>query len=66
MKLVKATLRRLWRLTRTTSIVAGLAVKVALVAEVVSLAAAKPPAGSTSGSLLLPPAIVFSVISSGG
>jgi hypothetical protein len=30
MKLMKATLRRLWRLTRATSIVVGLAVMVAL------------------------------------
>jgi len=45
MKLIKATLRRLWRLTRATSIVVGLAVMVALVGGVVSLALAKPPAG---------------------
>ena len=45
MKLMKATLMRLWRLTRATSIVVGLAVMVALVGGVVSLALAKPPAG---------------------
>lgn len=43
MKLMKATLRRLWRLTRATSIVVGLAVMVALVAGVATLAVAKPP-----------------------
>jgi hypothetical protein len=45
MKLMKATLMRLWRLTRATSIVVGLAVMVALVGGVVSLGLAKPPAG---------------------
>jgi hypothetical protein len=44
MKVMKATLRRLWRLTRATSIVVGLAVMVGLVAGVVSLAAAAPTA----------------------
>lgn len=44
MKLMKATLRRLWRLTRATSIVVCLAVMVGLVAGVVSLAAAAPTA----------------------
>jgi hypothetical protein len=42
MTLMKATLRRLWRLTRATSIVVGLAVIVGLVAGFVSLAAATP------------------------
>lgn len=42
MNLMKATLRRLWRLTRATSIVVGLAVMVALVAGTVSLAGAVP------------------------
>jgi pimeloyl-ACP methyl ester carboxylesterase len=45
MKLMKAALRRLWRLRRATSIVAGLAVVVALVAGVVSLAVAAPSSG---------------------
>src|SRR5215217_4446071 len=45
MKLMKATLRRLWHLTRATSFVVGLAVMVALVGGVVSLALAKPPTG---------------------
>src|SRR5215217_5617413 len=45
MEAMKATLRRLWRLTRASSIVVGLAVMVALVGGVVSLALAKPPAG---------------------
>src|SRR5215216_771411 len=45
MEAMKATLRRLWRLTRATSFVVGLAVMVALVGGVVSLALAKPPTG---------------------
>jgi len=51
MKLMKATLRRLWWLTRTTSIVVGLAVMGALVAGVVSLAVAKPPEGDVPASV---------------
>ncbi len=53
MKLLKATLPKLWRLTRATSMVVGLAVMVALVAGVVSLAVAKAPSGGTSSSALL-------------
>ncbi len=54
MKLMKATLPSLWRLTRTTSIVAGLAVMLALVAGVVSLAVAEqtPSGGATASALL--------------
>ncbi len=53
MKLMKATLPRLWRLTRTTSIVAGLAVMLALVVGVVSLAVAQqnPSGGATASPL---------------
>jgi hypothetical protein len=46
MKLMKATLRRLWFLTRPTSIVVSLTVMVALVAGTVSLAAASSAAAS--------------------
>jgi hypothetical protein len=54
MKLLKATLPRLWRLTRTTSMVVGLAVMVGLVAGVASLAVAqKSPSGGTTSSPLL-------------
>jgi hypothetical protein len=53
MKLMKATLRRLWRLTRATSIVVGLAVMVALVAGIASLAVAKPPAGGEAAATIL-------------
>jgi hypothetical protein len=54
MKLLKATLPRLWRLTRTTSMVVGLAVMLALVAGVSSLAVAqKTPSGGTTSSPLL-------------
>src|SRR5215203_1459810 len=49
MKLMKATLRRLWRLTRATSFVIVLVLVVAFVG-VVSQAVAAPPS-STSGSL---------------
>src|SRR5829696_2270944 len=50
----KGILAFLWRLTRTTSIVVGLAVMFALVAGVASLAVAqKPPEIPSSGSLLL-------------
>src|SRR5215217_163084 len=51
MKLMKATLRRLWHLTRATSFVVGLAVMVALVGGVVSLALAKPPHWRRAASL---------------
>lgn len=49
MKLMKATLRRLWGLTRATSMVVGLAVMLALVAGVTSLAVAqkRPSGGET-------------------
>jgi hypothetical protein len=51
---LKATLPRLWRLTRTTSMVVGLAVMLALVAGVSSLAVAqKTPSGGTTSSPLL-------------
>jgi hypothetical protein len=50
MKLMKATLRRLWRLTRATSFVIVLVLVVAFVGGVVSQAVAAPPS-STSGSL---------------
>jgi hypothetical protein len=54
MKLVKATLPRLWRLTKTTSMVVGLAVMVGLVAGVVSLAVAqKSPSGGATASPVL-------------
>ncbi|HEX5913507.1 MAG TPA: hypothetical protein VFY54_10310, partial [Rubrobacter sp.] len=53
MKSMKATLRRLWRLTRATSIVVGLAVMVALVAGVTPLAVAKPPAGGETAATIL-------------
>lgn len=54
MKLMKTTLRMLWRLTRTTSMVVGLAVMVGLVAGVASLAVAqKSPSGGTTASPLL-------------
>jgi hypothetical protein len=48
MKLMKATLRRLWRMTGATSLAVSLAVMVALVGGVVSLALAKPPTGGES------------------
>jgi hypothetical protein len=51
MKLMKATLRRLWRLTRATSFVIVLVLVVAFVGGVVSQAVAAPPS-STSGSLV--------------
>ena len=54
MKLMKTTLRKLWRLTRTTSTIVGLAVMVGLVAGVASLAVAqKSPSGGTTSSPLL-------------
>ena len=54
MKLIETTLRRLWRLTRATSTVVGLAVMVALVAGVASVAvAAKPPAGGETAVAIL-------------
>jgi hypothetical protein len=53
MKLMKTTLRKLWRLTRTTSTIVGLAVMVGLVAGVASLAVAqKLPSGGTTASPL--------------
>jgi hypothetical protein len=53
MKLMKTTLRKLWRLTRTTSTIVGLAVMVGLVAGVASLAVAqKSPSGGTTASPL--------------
>jgi hypothetical protein len=59
MKVTKGAFGRLWRLTRATSIVVGLAVMVALVGGVVSLALAKPPAdggtppgGETAAAIL--------------
>jgi hypothetical protein len=60
MKVMKGALGRLWRLTRATSLVVGLAVMVALVGGVVSLALAKPPVsgepppagGGTAASIL--------------
>ncbi|HEX5699468.1 MAG TPA: hypothetical protein VFX77_02380, partial [Rubrobacter sp.] len=54
MKLMKTTLRKLWRLTRTTSTIVGLAVMVGLVAGAASLAVAqKSPSGGTTSSPLL-------------
>ena len=54
MKLMKTTLRNLWRLTRATSMVVGLAVMVGLVAGVASLAVAqKSPSGGTTASAVL-------------
>jgi hypothetical protein len=54
MNLMKSTLRKLWRLTRATSIVVGLAVMVGLVAGIASLAVAqKSPSGGTTASPLL-------------
>jgi hypothetical protein len=53
MKLMKATLRRLWRLTRATSIVVGLAVMVGLVAGVASLAVAGPSSGGSTATAVL-------------
>src|SRR5215217_7220651 len=47
---MKATLPRLWRLTRRVSIVVGLAVMLALVAGVASLAVAKPPSGGDTAA----------------
>jgi hypothetical protein len=53
MKLMKTTLRKLWRLTKTTSTIVGLAVMVGLVAGVASLAVAqKSPSGGTTASPL--------------
>ena len=49
----KATLLRLWRLTRTTSMVVGLAVMLALVAGVASLAVARTPSGGETASAIL-------------
>jgi hypothetical protein len=54
MKLMKTTLRKLWRLTRATSIVVGLAVMVGLLVGVASLAVAqKSPSGGTTASPVL-------------
>jgi hypothetical protein len=54
MKLMKTTLRKLWRLTRTTSTIVGLAVMVGLIAGVASLAVAqKSPSGGSTASPLL-------------
>ncbi len=53
MKLVKATLPKLWSLTRTTSMVVGLAVMLALVAGVASLAVARTPSGGATATAIL-------------
>ncbi len=53
MKIWKATLPSLWRLTRATSMVVGLAVMLALVAGVTSLAVAKTPSGGETASAVL-------------
>jgi hypothetical protein len=52
MKLMKATLRRLWHLTRATSIAVSLAVVVALVGGVVSQAVAAPSGTTTATAIL--------------
>jgi hypothetical protein len=52
MKLMKATLRRLWRLTGATSIAVSLAVVVALAGGVVSQAVAAPSGTTTAVALL--------------
>jgi hypothetical protein len=52
MKSMKATLRRLWHLTRATSIAVSLAVVVALVGGVVSGAVAATPTTTTATALL--------------
>jgi hypothetical protein len=52
MKLMKATLMRLWRLTRATSIAVSLAVVVALAGGVVSQALAAPTGGSSATAIL--------------
>lgn len=54
MKIRKATLPNLlWRLTRTTSMVVGLAVTLALVVGVASLAGARAPSGGETASAVL-------------
>jgi len=53
MNLTKASLLKLWRLTRTMSMVVGLAVMLALVAGVASLAVAKTPSGGATASAIL-------------
>ena len=53
MNLTKAALLKLWRLTRTTSMVVGLAVMLALVAGVTSLAVARTPSGGETASAVL-------------
>jgi hypothetical protein len=54
MNLMKTSLRKLWRLTRATSMVVGLAVMVALVAGVASLAVAqKSPSGGATATPIL-------------
>jgi hypothetical protein len=53
MKLMKAALPKLWRLTRTTSMVVGLAVMVGLFAGVASLAVARTPSGGETASAIL-------------
>jgi hypothetical protein len=52
MKLIKAAPRMLWRLTRATSIVGGLAVMGALFVGVVSQAVAAPSGTTTATALL--------------
>jgi hypothetical protein len=52
MKLMRATLRKLWRLTGTTSLAVSLAVVVALVGGVVSQAVAAPSGTTTATAIL--------------
>ncbi len=53
MRMMKAVLPRLWRLTRTASIVLGVAMMLAFVAGVASLAVAKTPSSGTTATSLL-------------
>jgi len=53
MNLMKVSLLRFWRLTRTASMVVGLAVMLALIAGVASLAVARTPSGGATATAIL-------------